>query len=244
MTTAARDQAATTAEIEALHREGYFVREGFFSPSELYEVEQAADRAIDFYNQRSRGGDMYSSVSHKDGIQFVNEFQDESGNKDALRRFAMQPKIVEFARAIAGPRTAHHCYQVVYKFPQFHHPFPWHQDHIHTPTDRYFYNMWIALNDMNVENGCLRVLPGIGLDKVFDYHDTPSGRACWPMDHSNQGIPLEMKRGSVFVITSKTLHSSGGNYTNGMRKALLVVFVSSEATVYGQPVRCLRYQMT
>jgi hypothetical protein len=226
--------AATTQELAQLHQDGFFIRHGFFSPGELDQVEQVADRAVAYYNRRARAAqDMYSIASRTDGIIFVNEFMDESGEGDALRGFSLRSRIAEFARSVAGPRAAHHCYQAVYKYPQFHDPFPWHQDHIHTPAE--------ALSSMNEQNGCLRVIPKVALDSVLDYHDTPFGKSCWPFDHHNQGIPMVMERGSIFVITSHTLHSSGGNYTGDFRKALLAVFIDREASVYGQPVRTIPY---
>jgi hypothetical protein len=241
-TVMSESRVATAEEFERLHREGYFMRGEYFSPAEIDVVEDAADRAVAFHNGRVREvKSMYDEVSTKDGIRFVNEFADDCPYAPVLGNFARQPKIVDFARSIAGPRAAHHCYQLVYKYPQFRNPFPWHQDHMHTPADRHFYNMWIALSDMYVQNGCLRVLPRIGLDSVLEYHDTPYGKSCWPLEGASQGVPMEMKRGSIFVITSHTLHASGPNYTDNFRKAMLVAFLDADATVYGKPVRCTPY---
>jgi ectoine hydroxylase-related dioxygenase (phytanoyl-CoA dioxygenase family) len=52
---------------------------------------------------------------------------------------------------------------------------------------------------------------------------------------------MEMERGSIFVITSHTLHKSGGNLTGQMRKAMLCAFVDRAALVMGKPVRCTPY---
>jgi len=233
---------ATREELAKLHDEGYFIRRGFFSPHELDAVEQAANKAVSYHNEkRPDNQDMYSSVSRKDGIIFVNEFRDDSGETEAFLRFALQPRVADFARSIVGPRAAHHCYQVIYKFPQFHNPFPWHQDHNHTPANHNFYNMWIALSDMTIANGCLRVLPKIGLDSLLQYKDTSFGKTCWPLDDPDQGVPMEMERGSIFMITSHTLHSSGGNYTDDFRKAMLLAFIDQDATVYSEPVRVRQY---
>jgi ectoine hydroxylase-related dioxygenase (phytanoyl-CoA dioxygenase family) len=234
---------ATTAEVDQLKSQGYFVRHGFFSKGQLDRVEELADRAVAYHNRAlDEDFSVYRSVSVKDGIVFANEFFDDSGVSAELRRFAAQPQIAEFERSIVGADAAHHLWQIVYKFPHFPNPFPWHQDHIHTPADRPFYNIWIALSDMSVENGCLRVLPGVALDRILEYHDTPWGKSCWSFDHKNQGIPMEMKRGSIFVVTSKTLHMSGGNLTDHCRKAMLLAFVDRKATVHGKPVRCSHYE--
>lgn len=231
----------TGAEMAQLVREGYFVRHGFFSPEELEDIERLADRSVQHHNHDFDKDTPYRTVSVRDGIIFVNELSDDSGVNEMMLRFALAPGIASFLRSVAGPRAAHHCWQVVYKFPHFPQPFPWHQDHIHTPADRPFYNMWIALSDMTVSNGCLRVLPGVGLNELLPYHDTPFGKSCWPFDDPNQGVPLEMKRGSIFMLTSRTLHMSGGNLTGGMRKAMLLAFVDSEAIVKGKRVRSLAY---
>jgi len=239
------DLPATEAEVKKLKSEGYFVRERFFTGTELDRVEELADRAIAFHNQCLDGEPTtYSSVSVKDGIVFANQLADDSDAGAELLSFALQPRFASFARSVAGPDAAHHCWQIVYKFPHFTSPFPWHQDHTHTPADRPFYNIWIALSDMSAENGCLRVLPGVALDQVLQYHPTPFGMSCWPLDDPNQGIPMEMERGSVFVVTSHTLHMSGGNYTDGYRKALLLVLVDRNAVVHGRPVRSIPYDST
>jgi ectoine hydroxylase-related dioxygenase (phytanoyl-CoA dioxygenase family) len=234
---------ATVAERAQLARDGYFVRQGFFSRSELAEIQSAADEAVRYHNARWADAEntVYRSVSVKDGITFVNQSADQSGVTDPLDVFSVREPVVAFARSVAGEGAAHLCWQLVYKHPRFEQPFPWHQDHIHTPADRHFYNMWIALSDMSVENGCLWVLPGIGLNEVLEYHDTPSGKSCWPLDNPNQGVPMEMERGSIFAITSHTLHKSGPNRTGEMRKAMLLAFVDRDALVMGKPVRCTPY---
>ena len=234
---------ATAEERRQLARAGYFVRHSFFSRQEIDQVESAADQAIRYHNDRYDDAEnsVYRSVSVKDGITFVNQAADRSGVTGPLDSFSMREPVARFARSVTGDGAAHHCWQLVYKHPRFEQTFPWHQDHIHTPTDRHFYNMWIALSDMSVENGCLWVLPGVGLNEILEYHDTPHGKSCWPLDHPDQGVPMEMERGSIFVITSHTLHKSGGNRTGTMRKAMLLAFVDRAASVMGRPVRCMPY---
>lgn len=185
--------------------------------------------------------DRYKEISRRDGITFVNELGDDSPESASLLRLAMQPRLAAFARSVAGRRAAHHCYQIVYKHPRFDQPFPWHQDHIHTPSSSRFYNVWVALSDMTVANGCLWMMPGVGLEQLLPYHLTPYGHSCWPLDDPEQGVPIEIARGSIVVNSSWTLHKSGGNTTAGWRKAMLVAFVDADATVHGRPVRALRY---
>lgn len=233
---------ATEAELARLARDGYFTRADFFAPAELDQLEQAADAAVAYHDRfPPHLDDVYKQISVRGGVTFVNEFGDDSTPAPELKRFATQPRIVSLARSIAGARAAHHCYQIVYKHPRYDRPFPWHQDHNHTPSDPPFYNVWIALSSMSVDNGCLWMLPGVGLDQILGYHVTPHGHSCWPLEGADQGVPIELARGSIVVNSSRTLHKSGGNRTDGFRKAMLVAFLDSEATAFGRPIRMTPY---
>jgi phytanoyl-CoA dioxygenase PhyH len=235
----ARD-AVTADERERLRRDGFFTRSGHFSSAEVDALEAAADAAVAYHNTFPvHLADIYKEISHKDGITFVNEFGDDSQAAGELRRLALGPRIAAMARSLAGPRAAHHCYQVVYKHPHYERPFPWHQDQIHTPSDRPFFNIWVALSAMTEANGCLRVRPGVGLDEILPYHPTPYGHSCWPLDDAGQAV--EMTRGSILVVTGRTLHMSGPNRTDGLRKAILFVFMEEGAMARREPVRLRPY---
>jgi ectoine hydroxylase-related dioxygenase (phytanoyl-CoA dioxygenase family) len=234
--------AATRQEMERLTRDGFFTRTDFFSSEEIDRIERVCDRAVAYHNSYPPHlQDLYKNISVRDGITFVNEFGDDSEDAPLLKAFALQPRIIDLARSVAGPLAAHHCYQVVYKHPRYEHPFPWHQDISHTPCEPRFYNVWMAISDMTVANGCLWMLPSVGLDRVLDYVETPHGYTCWPLEGGDQGMPIELKRGSIVVNTSWTLHKSGPNTTDGFRKAILVAFVDERATMRGRPVRMTRY---
>jgi hypothetical protein len=233
------DHPVTAPELEELRVAGYFVRRHFVPTAEADELERAADRAVDFHERRP--GHM-SHVSKPGRMTFVNQLGDDSDAADELRDLAMRPRIAGLAREVAGPRAAHYCYQVVYKHPGHHEPFCWHQDFVHTPSTPGFFNVWVALSDMTVANGCLRVLPGRGLDEVLPYHETPYGHSCWPLDHPDQGVPVEIERGSIFVVTCRTLHMSGPNTTDRPRKAILFAFMEQGAVARGAPVPLTPYR--
>ena len=240
-----RGDEATRQELATLRRDGFFTRREFFKPRELDELEALADRAVEYHNSfPPHITDRYKEISRRDGITFVNELGDDSDVAPSLLAFALQPRLTALARSIAGAHAAHHCYQLVYKHPHFTQPFPWHQDHMHTPADHRFYNIWIALSDMTIANGCLWMLPSIGLDRILPYHVTPHGHSCWPLDEDDQGVPVELQRGSIVVNTSWTLHKSGGNTTDQCRKAMLVAFIDDRAEAEGMPVRVLPYPRT
>jgi ectoine hydroxylase-related dioxygenase (phytanoyl-CoA dioxygenase family) len=243
MATATIDSApARTDEARILAEQGCFIRERFFSDTEIDALEQAADAAVAWRNGNfERYEDMFARISTRDGFVFVNELFDDSPASAVLHDFCLHPAIRDMARALGGPDVAHCCYQLVYKFAGHDRSFAWHQDEVNTPADPPFFNMWIALSDMDLDNGCLWTLPGVALDRVLPHEQTPEGLCAWPLDGAEQGMPLRMRRGDICMMGSKTLHKSGGNGSGRPRKAMLIIFMNRNARVYGQTVPTTDY---
>ena len=104
----------------------------------------------------------------------------------------------------------------------------WHQDEIYIPTrDRSLIGAWIALDDANIENGCLWVLPGShrtgylypqrkhGNADEFDFAPESYG-----FDESAE-MPVEVKTGTVVFFNGYLLHRSRRNRSSVYRRVLV-----------------------
>lgn len=231
--------AATPAELQSLSTDGFFIRRDMFDAQTMAAIETLGDAAVDLHNAEVDD----SSISKKNRITFVNSGGDRSPSAAGLLQFSLQPRVAALARSVAGPDAAHFAYQLVYKHPHNPDVFPWHQDDSYTASDRGYFTLWLAISDATIPNGCLRVLTGESLDRLRDFEMTPLGRTCWPLDHPNQGTPVELKRGDAVIFTSKMIHSSGANTTDHFRKALIVAFIDQKATSTrtGEPYKTLPY---
>jgi ectoine hydroxylase-related dioxygenase (phytanoyl-CoA dioxygenase family) len=233
---------ARPEEVRTLRDEGCFIREGFFTQAEIDELEAAADSAVAWRNDHfERYQDLFAKISTRHGFVFVNELFDDSPAAGALRSFCLRPAVRDMARALGGPDVAHCCYQLVYKFAGHDRQFAWHQDEVQTPSDPPFFNMWIALSDMDRENGCLWTKPGVALDRVLPHTQTTEGLSACPLDDPDQGVPLLMRRGDICMMGSKVLHKSSGNHSARDRKAMLIIFMDRNARIYGQTVPTVAY---
>ena len=218
---------------------GYARIAGFAPADEVDSLEAACDQVVAW---QERNPSRMPEVNRPGRMTFVNELVAEPHHAEEIRAYGVGPRVARVARTIVGERARHYIWQVVYKHGGYQDPFCWHQDHLHTPTDRRFFNIWVALSDMTVENGCLWVMPDVSLDTLRGYEQTPYGRTCWPLDDPDQGLPMEMQRGDALVVTSYTLHKSTGNSTDQMRKAVLFAFMDADAEVDGKPVPLHEYQ--
>ena len=102
---------------------------------------------------------------------------------------------------------------------------------------------WMALEDANLDNGCLMAIPGSHMNASHDAvtNDTyrfvrnPSGEStqfigqeppAWDLDLM---VPLEAKRGSLVILHGSLVHMSRPNRSSKSRHAYILHLVESEA---------------
>jgi ectoine hydroxylase-related dioxygenase (phytanoyl-CoA dioxygenase family) len=120
--------------------------------------------------------------------------------------------------------------QAVAKPPQARTELPWHQDNGYTPLDPEEYvTCWLALDDADVDNGCLWVIPGSHRHGTVRHRN---GAGPFRVGHDGpaaDGVPVPVRRGSVLVFSSLLLHRSGPNTTDRPRRAWIIQFCSAAA---------------
>lgn len=151
-----------------------------------------------------------------------------------IGKYVRHPKIC----GILSQTTAAHlpywdgsvkCMQSMYfvKPPQFQGQ-AWHQDEIYIPTrDRSLIGAWIAVDDANVENGCLYVIPGSHRQGyLYPQHDHNNpdefdiGQTCYGFDESKE-VPVEVEAGAVVFFNGYLLHRSHKNRSHVTRRVLV-----------------------
>jgi phytanoyl-CoA hydroxylase len=116
--------------------------------------------------------------------------------------------------------------------------FAWHQDMAYWPSteDRRTATFWLAVDDSTIDNGCMRFVPATTHEDQLRPH-TPmfGGRG------ESHALGTELRPGDDVVITpiargdctvhnERVMHGSGGNGTDGFRRAYILAY-RSEATV-------------
>ena len=224
----------TEAQKQQFVDRGFFIIEDLFDGEEMDSVEGIIDGCVEDANagMKVSGG---AGISRPNEIVFT-AFLAEKNN--ALREFVMGDKFVDVTTGIIGPDVRLYWNQAVYKFPETHKEFPWHQDNGYTPVDpEQYYTCWVALRDATVENGCVWLLPGSHKDGTRPHTDSDLGRVGYTGD--NEGVAVAMKRGAMAVFSSLLLHRSGPNVTEDeVRKGYIVQFIPSHTrnATTGEPL--------
>jgi phytanoyl-CoA hydroxylase len=113
----------------------------------------------------------------------------------------------------------------------------WHQDEFYIPTrDKSLVGVWVAIDDADVSNGCLRIIPGTNNPAYIMPRVANSNKEFADVDaidvtqYSDLLIPVEVKKGAVVFFHGYTIHSSLSNKTaDRFRTALVTHYMSAES---------------
>ncbi len=219
---------------------GYLVVPNLLSESEIEEIRQDATTL-------ARGGyecdslkPLPESVTDQEAIGRILCIHQPHFVSDTIEKYVKHPKICGILSQIAAAHLPFwdgsvKCMQsmLFVKPPKFQGQ-AWHQDEIYIPTrDRSLIGAWIAMDDANVENGCLWVLPGShrqGYLYPQRNHENPDefdfAQESYGFDGSDE-VPVEVERGSLVFFNGYLLHRSRKNRGDTFRRVLVSHYCNS-----------------
>jgi hypothetical protein len=124
----------------------------------LRKIQDEAMRFKELFDQRMRkAGVTVWEISRLDSRYFIQSYHDQS---DALKEYLFSDLMAEIRRATIGPEAFLFLEQFVIKGAEVGMSFSWHQDGgWWAPDCPAYVSVWLALDDMTVENGTIYVLP-------------------------------------------------------------------------------------
>lgn len=199
---------------------GYIIFNNLFTDAEMDKVRTI----IDGFDAES---EAILRQKEKDFISSAGQINFTSGlnfRSPELQQFAADQRFVDITTTILGPDIKLYWDQSVYKRPEASKDFPWHQDNGYVPTEpEQYVTCWIALDDATVENGCIWVQPGTHHKGFVPHIKTDLGYICYYGDI--EGIPVELKKGSIVAFNSLLFHRSTPNRSKTQtRKAYITQY--------------------
>ncbi len=114
-------------------------------------------------------------------------------------------------------------------------PIEWHQDWAFYPhTNEDLAAVGIMIDDVDMENGPMMVVPGSHKGPIHDHHGT-DGRFCGAMDPENcdidlsRAVPCLGKAGSITIHHVRAVHGSATNFSGRSRRFLLYQYRAADA---------------
>lgn len=234
--------ALTQTQIREYQENGFVVIEDFLTPDELEHWRQAVGEAVNSRGStklagREKDAKWQSSDGYYDRVfvQRINLWQDSA----AMRKLMLDPRLGKMAAELAGVdgiRIWHD--QALIKQP-WGNPTGWHLDNPYWSfSSRDAISIWVALDDVTHDNGCLYFIPGSHKTATFDnvnigqnIGDLFRVYTNWANQDAKAAV---MKAGSCSFHNGLVAHGAGANMTPRARRAMTCAYMPDGSTFNGQ----------
>lgn len=193
---------------------GYLHIKGFFKNQEIENLKLQIIEANNI--QKDKNSLTKNNMVFHSNLFHVSEY---------LQQFLSKQKIINIMKNLAGPDIFIRWDQSINKHPNGC-EFPWHQDNAYSKLKDEYFQLWVALTDMNKLNGGLHLQPGS--HKLGDLaHEVIDGHLVCS-DIKDNGILVNAKKGDIVIFSSRLLHHTKENKTKNNRWAYVAEYISTK----------------
>jgi Phytanoyl-CoA dioxygenase (PhyH) len=221
----------TEEQLLALRRDGFLLVEGLSSDEEIAPLRALFDR---MFSER-RGwdkGDLFDMIGPDSPEQelALPQLLRPSQYEPLLRQSKLASSARSIAEQILGPKAENDLEHAINKPPFNGAATPWHQDdafHRRGSGVPESISIWMPLQDVTVESGCMRYIRGSNLGPLYPHrspHNDPrihGLETISPPDLTNC-VAVPMRVGDAVIHLSRTLHSAGVNTGDQPRRAYVL----------------------
>jgi ectoine hydroxylase-related dioxygenase (phytanoyl-CoA dioxygenase family) len=213
-------QVLTLAQVEQFNRDGFLKGFRVFSSEEMAEHRAYFDRLL--ARVMAEGGNSYSiSTAHlKHGKVY-----------DLLTH----PRIVAHVKDLLGENVVGWGTHYFCKLPHDGKVVNWHQDASYWPlSPSKTVTVWLAIDDADVENACMRFIPGSQHFGHLTYHlteeseDAVLNQKVEDAEQFGQPVYVELKAGEISMHSDLLLHSSHANTSDRRRCGLTLRYCAAD----------------
>ena len=206
---------------------GYIQLLNVLLPGELETVRQWLAEAMTKPAEKST--DMSGNLDvAKVFLQKVNLWRDHEG----MRQYVLGKRIAGIARRLAGTTRVRlwHDHALI-KRPRDSKPSPWHQDLPYWPMNQAgALSCWMALDDVNKDNGCMEFIPGSHTWGKLDPINLVDPQDIFKMVPDKdpaafKPVAMPMPAGSCTFHHGLTFHYAYHNVTDKPRRAIITIYM-------------------
>ena len=226
----------TKQQIEYYHEEGYIVVEDVLDDQLLTKLRAVTDEVAASARDLKESNDLIDlEPGHTQEIPRVRRIKKPHLAHTFYLELCAKSCITDLLEPLIGPDIRLRAGgKVNMKSAEFGAPVEWHQDWAFYPhTNDDLLAAGLLLDDMDLDNGPLMVLPGTHKGPVYDHHS--QGAFCGAIDPTMAGVdfskavPLTGKAGSMTIHHARLLHGSELNRSGRQRRLLLYEYTAADA---------------
>lgn len=212
------------SDVQFYKENGYLLVRGVFNREEVEQMRTAVERIIDraaraeAHDNHAWQGDFLPPEQLKKLV--LKGFHDVHYHDAAFMRAVVHPNMAAVLQGLIGPNVQLHHSKMLVKPPSNGAAFPMHQDYPYFPhRDHSMLAASVHLDDADMENGCLCVVPGSHKQGPIPH----VGRHY--LNHKehpiSSGTPCPAKAGDVLFFNYLTIHGSDVNRSERTRRNVL-----------------------
>ena len=213
---------------------GWAVVENVFAAEEAERIAQLALRISQ--EELKSGGDRYVADASDDGEFAPRKIERPFSKHADFQAFTLDQQLVQLLANLLGAPPLLATDQLFMKPPRFGSAKPYHQDNFYfqcQPADHVI-TAWIALDDVDADNGCLRYIDGSHKGPILAHEPVPGEpyNLVPPpelIDLRKESLALVRKGGVVFHH-GQALHTSHRNESDRWRRGYATHWVTSDVT--------------
>jgi phytanoyl-CoA hydroxylase len=225
----------TQAQIEQYNETGAIVVPDILTLEETARLRRVTEDFVERAREVTSHTEIYDlEDSHTPEDPRVRRIKAPHLHHPEYAALVKHPKIVPVLRDLWGPDIRFDTAKLNMKSAGFGAAVEWHQDWAFYPhTNDDLAAVGVMMDDMELANGPLLVIPGSHRGPVFDHH--AEGVFCGAMDPVRgdcdyaSAIPLTGKAGSITVHHVRAVHGSAPNTSDRDRRLLLLQFRAADA---------------
>ena len=213
---------------------GWAVEEGVFSREEADRIAQIALELSQ--EELSNEGDGYVVDKSEGGEIAPRKIDTPFLKRSEFQSFILDERLTGMLAKLLGTSPLLSGDQIFMKPPHFGSAKPYHQDNFYFqchPGDHVI-TAWIALDDVEEENGCLRYIDGSHKGPILPHEAVPGEpyNLVPPpdlIDLGKESLAL-VKKGGVVFHHSQALHTSHRNESDRWRRGYATHWVTADVT--------------
>ena len=222
-------------QVDFYRANGYLMVPDALSAREVQELRDEVDAIVAGAAKVTSHTDIYDlEDGHTPSAPRVRRIKTPHKHFDYFKRLVRHPGITATLAALLGPNIRLHGSKLNMKSAGYGAPVEWHQDWAFYPhTNDDVLATGILLDDCDLENGPMLMIPGSHLGRLHDHHS--DGHFCGAITGElnqiefSKAVPLTGKAGSMSIHHARTLHGSAQNTSTKPRRLLLFEFAAADA---------------
>jgi ectoine hydroxylase-related dioxygenase (phytanoyl-CoA dioxygenase family) len=236
MDTLLTKQAPTTAlsanQVDFFRENGFLTVEQITTPEEVAWMRKIYDRLFEERAGRDSGDQFdLAGTDEEDRTAKTPQILEPRKYAQELENTIYRSNAFAIAAQLLGPQVEFTFDHAILKPAFSGTPTPWHQDEAYwDPSfDHYSLSVWMPLQDVNVENGCMQFVPGSHKQEVLPHRSIGNDPRVHGLELDGEVniqsmIACPLSAGGATFHASRTLHYTGPNNSSAPRRAYILIF--------------------